>query len=112
MTTAVKTQAEKDKFGREAAGCCHGGTQAIDFDGFAAQPWNEDVGEIVRNEGAGRLEVSGDANQKINQKTERRCSRTKPVCQRCTRKIASDFRSQARRSGQPSRRTRRARQRE
>ncbi|CAN0072467.1 unnamed protein product [Ectocarpus fasciculatus] len=26
MTTAVKTQAEKDKFGREAAGCCHGGT--------------------------------------------------------------------------------------
>lgn len=78
MTTAVKTQAEKDKFDREVfqflvtpevrqqvAG--HRGTQSINFDAFAAK-WNEDVGEIERNEVAGRLEVSGDANKKINRK--------------------------------------------
>ncbi|CAM9359272.1 unnamed protein product [Ectocarpus sp. 6 AP-2014] len=79
MTTAVKTQAEKDKFDREVfqflvspevrqqvAGHRRG-TQSINFDAFAAK-WNEDVGEIERNEVAGRLEVSGDANKKINRK--------------------------------------------
>ncbi|CAN0181697.1 unnamed protein product, partial [Ascophyllum nodosum] len=78
MTTAVKTQAEKDKFDREAFQFLitpevrrqlggHPAIQAIDFDRFA-EKWNEDVGEMERNEVAGRLEVSGDANKKINRK--------------------------------------------
>ncbi|CAN0445293.1 unnamed protein product [Ascophyllum nodosum] len=129
MTTAVKTQAEKDKFDREAFQFLitpevrrqlggHPAIQAIDFDRFA-EKWNEDVGEMERNEVAGRLEVSGDANKKINRKAPSTCrtggpsrrrtstprarwSRTKPVYQRCTEEIASIFQSKAQRTEQPS----------
>lgn len=76
-TTAVTTQAEKDKFDRDVYQFLispetrrqlrSSAVQAIDFDRFADK-WNDDVGEIERNEAAGCLEVNGDPSKKINRK--------------------------------------------
>lgn len=77
-TTGVKTQAEKDKFEREAYQFLItperrrelGGlpaTQTIDFN-LWAERWNEDVAETERNVLAGRLEPVGDPTRQINRK--------------------------------------------
>lgn len=77
-TTSVRTEAEKNKFDREAFGFFItperrrelGGlsnTQLIDFNLFA-EVWNEDVAETERNVLAGLLEPIQDPAKQINRK--------------------------------------------